>query len=306
MDCVVKTRGLTRKFGSFTAVDRIDLDIAPGEVCGFLGPNGAGKSTAIRMLCGILEPTSGEGTVLGYNLRRDSEKIKQRIGYMSQKFSLYEELSVRENLDFYAGVYGLRGKEKRLSLQQMLNRVDLEEWSHHLVQTLSPGFRQRLALACAIISRPRLLFLDEPTSGVSPISRREFFNLIQGLAQEGTTVIVSTHFMDEAERCNRIAFFSAGRLLALASPDHLKDDWNRGILVELQLNGAVAMAAQLKDLPFVIDANLYGDRLHLLLEDEPSLAELARFTGEKPVPIRPTLGDVFVALTRQKEREALP
>ncbi|NLG33450.1 MAG: ABC transporter ATP-binding protein, partial [Syntrophomonadaceae bacterium] len=221
MEPVVITRDLTKKFGDFTAVDRINLSINRGEICGFLGPNGAGKSTAIRMLCGILEPTSGSGQILGYDLTKNPEAIKKQIGYMSQKFSLYEDLNVLENLDFYAGLYGIPPRARRGKLSQMLLLTGLEKEPFQLVSNLSQGFKQRLALACAIISGPSIVFLDEPTSGVSPTSRRRFFDIVKKLTQEKVTVIITTHFMDEAERCDRIAFFNQGRLIALNTPHHL-------------------------------------------------------------------------------------
>ena len=226
MEYAITSHDLTRAFGKFTAVDRLTLNIRPGEVCGFLGPNGAGKSTAIRMLCGILEPSSGQATVLGYDLLREVEKIKNHIGYMSQKFSLYEDLSVIDNLSFYAGIYSLPRHQRSERIAEMLNLADIADRKNSLVGTLSVGWKQRLALCCAIISRPALVFLDEPTSGVSPTSRRQFFNIIQNLSNQGTTVIVTTHFMDEAERCDRIAFMSDGKLMALDTPDNLKKKYH--------------------------------------------------------------------------------
>ena len=219
MNPAIETRELTRMFGDFVAVNKVSLTIEPGEVCGFLGPNGAGKSTLIRMLCGILTPSSGSGSVLGYDIVSQSDQIKQHIGYMSQKFSLYEDLTVRENLDFYGGVYGILRRKRSKRIREMLDLVGLEGSENRLVHGLSSGWRQRLALGCALISRPAVVFLDEPTSGVSPTSRRSFFDIIQRLANEGTTVIVTTHFMDEAERCNRLAFISQGHLIALDTPE---------------------------------------------------------------------------------------
>lgn len=195
MKPVVVTRGLTRVFGDFTAVDGLTMEIRPGEVFGLLGPNGAGKSTVIRMLCGILTPTSGSGEVLGYDLFRESEKIKKRIGYMSQKFSLYEDLTVRENLEFYAGVYGIPRREREERICRLVTLAGLAGRERELVGHLSGGWRQRLALSCALIGEPAMVFLDEPTSGVSPTARREFFAIIRGLAAAGTTVLVTTHFM---------------------------------------------------------------------------------------------------------------
>lgn len=302
MEFAVATEELTRKFGDFTAVDRLNLQIEPGSVCGFLGPNGAGKSTAIRMLCGILEPSSGSGQVLGFDLRRSSDQIKARLGYMSQKFSLYDELSVVENLDFFAGLYSIPARERKTRIEGMLEMAELGGLEAEPVFTLSPGHKQRLALGCAIISRPAILFLDEPTSGVSPKSRRAFFNIIQELAARGSTVIVSTHFMDEAERCDKIAFFNQGKLLALDSPDQLKNQVLEGVLVELEVPDPMGKISGLQKLDFVKDCSLYGLLLHVLLKKESDLASLETVIGAVPRPITPTLEDVFMALAKKKEQ----
>lgn len=298
MDYVVTTDELTKAFGNFTAVDRLTLNIRQGEIYGFLGPNGAGKSTAIRMLCGILEPTSGSGTVLGYDLTRETEKIKQRIGYMSQKFSLYEDLTVRENLVFYAGLYNVPWKERKSRVQEMIAMARLTDRENELVVNLSGGWKQRLALGCAIISQPSIVFLDEPTSGVSPISRRMFFNIIQKLAGEGVTVMVTTHFMDEAEYCNKIAFISGGRLVGVDTPDNLKENVI-GYLVELELPDAVERINSIEQLSYVKECTLHGPLLHVLLDDEAALAALRDFTSTEPQPITPSLEDVFIALAKK-------
>lgn len=300
MTPAIETRELTREFGLFVAVNRVSLAIEPGEVCGFLGPNGAGKSTLVRMLCGILTPTSGSGTVLGFDLLTQSEQIKRRIGYMSQKFSLYEDLTGHENLNFYAGLYGISHQERKSRLSEMLALSGLEGQENRLVANLSSGWRQRLALACALISRPDIVFLDEPTSGVSPTSRREFFNIIQHLANQGTTVIVTTHFMDEAERCNRIAFLSQGRLIALDTPRNLKSQVLLGHLVELELPGAIEKISALENLPYVKECSLHGPLLHVLLESPNDIDDLTELVGVKPRPITPSLEDVFIALAKQK------
>lgn len=302
-DLTIETWDLSRKFGDFTAVDRINLQINSGEVCGFIGPNGAGKSTAIRMLCGILEPSSGSGQVLGYDLKTESEKIKTRIGYMSQKFSLYDDLTLRENLDFFAGLYCIPYRERRHKIDKMIELTGLQEQERQLVSSLSPGFRQRLALGSAIISDPDLLFLDEPTSGVSPSSRRAFFNLIQELALNGTTIIVSTHFMDEAERCDRIAFFDQGRLLALDSPDRLKSEVIEGVLLEMEFSDPLSQYSFIQSLPYVKECSVYGLRLHVLVENLGLADLLEKATGVRPLPIIPSLDDIFVALARKKEQE---
>lgn len=300
MEYAVTTRELTRAFGSFIAVDRLNLAIKPGEIYGFLGPNGAGKSTAIRMLCGILEPTSGTGTVLGYDLVRETEEIKKRIGYMSQKFSLYEDLTVKENLNFYAGLYGVPRREMGERVYQMIAMAGLVGRENELVANLSGGWKQRLALGCAIISKPTVIFLDEPTSGVSPVSRRMFFNIIRRMAAEGTTVMVTTHFMDEAEYCDKIAFISAGRLMAVDTPDNLKKTVIGGHLVELELPGAINRIKDIESLPYVKECTVHGPVLHVLLEDESRVPALGKFTGVRPRSITPSLEDVFIALARRK------
>ncbi len=302
MEYAIETINLTRKFGAFTAVDALNMEISPGEICGFLGPNGAGKSTAIRMLCGILEPSSGSGSVLGYDLVRHSEAIKKRIGYMSQKFSLYEDLTVNENIDFYAGIYNLSHRQRPARIGEMLELSGLKDHKTELTANLSVGYKQRLALACAIISQPDVLFLDEPTSGVSPTSRRAFFNIIHTLAQGGTTVIVSTHFMDEAERCQRIAFMSQGKLLALDRPDDLKAKVIKGILVEIELPSPLDWLPQLEAQPWVKEASMHGSFIHILLPDETALRSLEDLTNKNPRRITPSLEDVFINLARKEVR----
>lgn len=299
---MVKTFNLSRKFGSFTAVDNINLTISSGEVCGFLGPNGAGKSTAIRMLCGILKPSAGKAEVLGFDVEQESEKIKPLIGYMSQKFSLYNDLTVRENLDFYAGIYSIPGGERKKRIEEMIALADMEGEETALVASLSPGVKQRLALGCAIMARPALIFLDEPTSGVSPTVRRQFFNIIQELAAGGATIIVSTHFMDEAERCDKIAFFHQGRLLALDNPDQLKNDLN-GCLIKLDLPDPFKQIPALNALPFVRECSFHGLSLRLLVDSTDCLEDLHQITGGKPVKIRPALEDVFINLLHQQKQE---
>lgn len=305
MEYAVTTRELTRAFGGFVAVDRLTLNIKPGEVYGFLGPNGAGKSTAIRMLCGILEPTSGTGTVLGYDVVRETEEIKKRIGYMSQKFSLYEDLTVEENLNFYAGLYSVPRREIKQRVREMVAMAGLTGRERELTANLSGGWKQRLALGCAIISRPALVFLDEPTSGVSPISRRMFFGIIQRLAAAGTTVMVTTHFMDEAEYCDKIAFISAGRLMAVDTPDNLKKNVIGGHLVELEMPDAMERIGDLEGLPYVKECTLHGPLLHVLLENDSQRSALREFTGVEPRPVTPSLDDVFIALARDRKEKSM-
>lgn len=302
MDYAISVHELTKVFGSFTAVDRLSLNIKPGEICGFLGPNGAGKTTAIRMLCGILTPTSGFGQILGYDLIKESEKVKPHIGYMSQKFSLYDDLTVEENLSFYAGLYSLPNSKRKNRIKEMITMAQLTGREDEVVANLSGGWKQRLALGCAIIGRPSIVFLDEPTSGVSPTSRRDFFTIIQKLANQGTTVIVTTHFMDEAERCNRIAFISAGQLLAMDTPDNLKQSAVEGFMVELDLPQAIEQIDRIERQLYVRECSLHGPLLHVLLNNESNVKELEELVGKSARPITPTLEDVFIALAKKKRK----
>jgi len=243
----VETRELTKKFGDFTAVDNITMSIEEGAVYGFLGPNGSGKSTTIRMLCGLLAPTSGVGLVLGMDLAKEGRKIKNQVGYMSQKFSLYPEMTVIENLDLYSGLYGLKGAEKKERIEQMLALAGLQGREDEQTRLLSGGWRQRLALGCAILHRPKILFLDEPTSGVDPKARRLFWDIIYDLAADGTTIMVTTHFMDEAEYCDRIALVYRGRVIALGSPDDLKDGVRASAQAEPSLEDAFVTLVERDD-----------------------------------------------------------
>jgi ABC-2 type transport system ATP-binding protein len=217
----IETHALTRRFGTQTAVDRLTLAIAPGEVFGLLGPNGSGKTTTIRMLCGLLAPSAGSATVAGIDVAQAPEQVKRRIGYMSQRFGLYEDLTARENLDFYAGIYGLRGAARAARIDAVSAFIGLGERLNQLVAELSGGWKQRLALACALLHEPPVLFLDEPTAGVDPAARRGFWRAIHELAHRGTTVVVTTHYMDEAERCDRLALLSGGRLIAMGAPQEV-------------------------------------------------------------------------------------
>lgn len=303
MEYVVVTNELTKNFGNFTAVHKLTINIKAGEIYGFLGPNGSGKSTTIRMLCGILEPTSGFGQVLGYDLATEAEKIKTRIGYMSQKFSLYDDLTVYENLNFYAGLYNLPSEVRRKRIAEMIEMAKLGGREKELAANLSGGWKQRLALGCAIISKPSILFLDEPTSGISPTSRKMFFNIIQEMANEGTTVMVTTHFMDEAERCSNIAFISDGRLIANDTPDHLKKNVIKGTLVEVELADPMERLPDIERLSYVKECSIHGSMLHILLDSERYLGELETFTGAKVKPVTPSLEDVFITLSRQRRKE---
>ena len=288
MEYAIETRDLTCKFGNFTAVDKLNIRVAPGQIYGFLGSNGSGKSTSIRMLCGLLKPAAGSGTVLGYDVETQAEKIKEHIGYMSQKFSLYLDLTVFENLDFYAGMYGLRGAEKLARVNEMIAEMQLEDKRDALSATLSGGLKQRLALACAILHKPRLLFLDEPTSAVDPISRRSFWQIIHGLALGGTTMVVTTHFMEEAEHCDEMVFLDAGKMVAQGSPKALKDSIKE-VLVSIASDDSIKLRNEIRRSLPVLDAYIFGRELRLLMRRE----DLGALAGYAYNVIEPSMEDVF-------------
>ncbi len=299
----VTTDRLTRRFGSFVAVNEVSLQVARGEVFGFLGPNGSGKTTTIRMLCGLLTPSSGSGRVLGLDIARDQEAIRRQIGYMSQKFSLYSDLTARENLTFYADVYGLPRTQRAARIDALLDLAGLRGHDRTLTAELPGGWRQRLALACAIVHRPRVLFLDEPTSGVDPEARRGFWDLIYDLAGEGVTVFVTTHFMDEAEHCNRIGLMYGGRLVALDTPLALKRTAFDGAVLEVEGAPQEPARTTLLAQPGVRSVTPHGARLHVIVDDAglrlPHLTaalEKAQVSGIHIEPVDPSLEDVFVAI----------
>ena len=306
----IQVADLSKRFGRFVAVDRVTFDVQRGEVFGFLGPNGSGKSTTIRMLCGILSPTSGTGRVAGFDVARDPERVRQHIGYMSQKFSLYEELTVRENLDFYGGIYGLTAAAAVARRDEVLSLVGLADGRDASARDLPGGLRQRLALACAIIHDPPVLFLDEPTAGVDPISRREFWGLIRTMAAAGTAILVTTHYMDEAEHCGALAFIHEGRLIAKGSPAVLKTNLH-GTLVEVRVAPDVLISTltALQGCPVVRDVALFGTVLHVTLTSPAALSELRAYLdaakrADAPMEaILPSLEDVFVSLVA-REAEA--
>lgn len=306
MDFSVRADGLTRRFGDFVAVDQISFSIRPGEIWGFLGPNGAGKSTTIRMLTGILDPSEGSAEVLGFDIRRQPEEIKQRIGYMSQRFSLYPDLTVRENLEFYAGVYGLHGPSFRGQVDKWLEHSGLTERQAAPARELSGGFRQRLALGCAVLHRPQMVFLDEPTAGVDPVSRRQFWDLIDRFSDEGTTIMVTTHYMDEAEHCDRLAFIHEGRIIAQGTPAEIKREQMPGRVLEIRTDRVVDALAAVEGHPGVRDAALYGAAIHATVEGAGVAGPLARFLHDQGFavgtiePILPSLEDVFVALVEAR------
>jgi len=300
---------LVKRFGSFTAVDRISFTVPRGEIFGFLGPNGAGKSTTIRMLCGILVPTAGSGRVAGFDIISESEQIKARIGYMSQKFSLYEDLTVEENIEFYGDIYGVppaRLPERKAWILEMAN---LRDRRRSLTRELAMGWKQRLALGCAMVHEPEILFLDEPTAGVDPISRRQFWELIFTVAGQGVTVFVTTHYMDEAEHCERIALIYGGRLIALGSPRELKTQYASGTLLEVEAAPLMTALAALDEEPAAKEAAVFGITLHVVA-DGPEAAATIRAALERAgaevrrlEPIIPSLEDVFVGLIEQADRE---
>jgi ABC-2 type transport system ATP-binding protein len=306
----VETRKLTRRFGKRVAVDHVDLRVRAGELYGFLGPNGAGKSTTLRMLCGILEPSEGGGTVLGIDLVAEPERIKSIIGYMSQRFSLYDDLTVNENLTFYARVYEVSRARRVPRIMQMIQMADLTGRESQLAGTLSGGYRQRLALACALVHSPRLIFLDEPTAGVDPVSRRNFWGLIRRLADEGTTILVTTHYMDEAELCDSLGFIYQGKLIAQGSPAEIKQDTFRRPVIEMDVDELRRAADLLADWSAVEEVVRVGTRLRVVLSsdglgagDVQAFLERAGLQVRWTRDVEPSVEDLFVSFV-DKERKA--
>jgi ABC-2 type transport system ATP-binding protein len=299
----IDVRGLSKRFGTRTVVDALSIRVPRGEICGFLGPNGSGKTTTIRMLCGLLEPDAGEGRCLGHDIRTEARRIKRRVGYMTQRFGLYEDLSIRENLDFTARVYGMRGR--RALVAGALERLGLTARRDQLAGTLSGGWKQRLALAACLLHEPELLLLDEPTAGVDPKARRDFWLQIHGLAAQGLTVLVSTHYMDEAERCHRLAYISDGRLLATGSADEVVAQ--AGLQTwELRGDGLAEAAALIEaDARWMVVP--FGSAVHVSAAagaDLPGwLAERAPAAAWQVRRIATGLEDVFISLTRQSQRD---
>ena len=298
-EAVITTRGLTKKFGNFVAVDDLSFSVGAGEVVGYLGPNGSGKTTTIRMLLGLLLPSAGEGQVLGFDIVRQSEQVRQRVGYMSQKFALYHDLTAAENLAFYAGVYGIRDRHR---LSDVLALVGLQNVAHERVSALSTGWRQRLALGTAIVHQPRLLFLDEPTSGVDPNARRAFWDLIYTVVEGGVTALVTTHYMDEAEYCGRVGIMRDGKLLALDTPSALKRTALPGVAWEIRATPLLAALSALEACPAVLRAGLVGDHLRAISASEEDAGVLRQALADVAVEVvlletvEPTLEDVFLSL----------
>jgi ABC-2 type transport system ATP-binding protein len=304
----VEIEGLHKHFGAFKAVDGISLRVEEGEVFGFLGANGAGKSTTIRILCGLLAPTAGTARVLGFDVARDPEEVKRRIGYMSQRFSLYEDLTVAENLRFFGGVYGLAGPRLRQRTAWAVERAGLEGSEGRLTRTLSGGWRQRLALACAVLHEPRIVFLDEPTSGVDPLSRRRFWDWIDEMSQAGVTVFVTTHYLDEAEHCHRLALLHAGRLAALGTVAQLKEVFAGRAVLEVAPPRVAEALDALGNEPAVLETSVFGTRLHAVVRDAEEgrrrIEAVLRATGNVPAEIQrivPSLEDVFIHHVEEEE-----
>jgi ABC-2 type transport system ATP-binding protein len=305
-DAIV-VEGLRKKFGDFTAVDGVDFKVKRGEIFGFLGPNGSGKTTTIRMLCGVIAPTSGGGTVMGYDVVNEPERVRENIGYMSQKFSLFQDLTVDENLRFYAGIYGLSDEKYRERRAYILKMADLEGREDELTGNLSVGWKQRLALGCATIHEPKLIFLDEPTSGVDPTARRQFWELLYDLAHQGVTLFVTTHYMDEATHCNRLAFIYRGTIIADGTPQEVKADLMADTILQIEVDRGEDALAAVEGLPSVEEAYMQGSLVHVNLgrrsaEEADLGGYLAKqgFTVAGIEHVEPTLEDAFVHLVTQQ------
>lgn len=296
---------LEKKFGNFTAVNKISLKVTKGEIFGFLGPNGAGKSTTIRMLCGLLKPTSGTGTVAGVEISKNPENVKTKIGYMSQKFSLYGDLKVKENLDFYAGIYRINKKEREDRKSWALKMSGLEKQKNILTRSLPVGWKQKLALGCAVMHNPSILFLDEPTSGVDPSTRRKFWDLIYQMSDDGVSVFVTTHYMQEAEYCHRLGMIFQGDLIAKGTPGELKKTKMDGDVFEIFCDHPYEALSILEEEHLIKEVSLYGGGLHIVTDDkyskESNIRQMLKknnisFSSLKKIP--PSLEDIFVSLTR--------
>jgi ABC-2 type transport system ATP-binding protein len=305
----VSVQSLEKKFGDFTAVNKINFTVKQGEIFGFLGPNGAGKSTTIRMLCGIIPPTSGSGTVGGFDIIKEQPKIKEHIGYMSQKFSLYNDLTVEENINFYSGIYKIPRSEKKERFKACVAAAGLEGMESRLTATLAGGWKQRLALGCALLHKPKILFLDEPTSGVDPITRANFWGIIKELASQGVTIFITTHYMDEAENCNRMVLIYHGTIIAQGSPQEMKTNCINEDVLEIVLSNAQGWIEQITKIEGVKEAALFGSNIHALVYDSskaiPAIKQSLQKmnVGEFSVnKILPSLEDVFVCSIENYDR----
>jgi ABC-2 type transport system ATP-binding protein len=298
----IQVDNLTRLFGDFVAVDHISFEVMAGEIMGYLGPNGSGKTTTIRMLLGLLKPSDGRGSVLGYDIAGQSEQIRARCGYMSQKFAIYDDLTVWENLRFYAGVYGINDKA---AIRETISHVGLTGHEDELTHALSTGWRQRLALGIALVHSPRVLFLDEPTSGVDPNARRDFWDLIYALSSQGVTIMVTTHYMDEAEYCHRVGMMGSGKLLALDTPAALKGRYVPGDVYEVYTSPLMTGLSALQSNPVVLRASLAGDHLRVMIPKEADPGELKSVLEQADVQMQslltgePNLEDVFIQLAAE-------
>ncbi|MFA5085467.1 MAG: ABC transporter ATP-binding protein [Candidatus Omnitrophota bacterium] len=306
----VSVQNLEKKFGAFTAVNRINFDVRKGEIFGFLGPNGAGKSTTIRMLCGIITPTSGTGTVGGFDIKNEQEKIKENIGYMSQKFSLYDDLTVEENINFYAGIYKLSRHDRDERKEQIIKLAGIEAFRSNATKTLSGGWKQRLALGCSLIHKPRIIFLDEPTSGVDPITRENFWGIIKGLAKQGVTVFVTTHYMDEAENCDRMTLIYKGTIIAMGTPEEMKTKFMRDEIIQIRVDEPEEWAERLSSVEGIKESALFGSTIHAVSPSAkktiPLITKLFEREGLKSykmAKIKASLEDVFVSLIEDYDKE---
>lgn len=305
----VVVEDLVKRFGDFTAVDNVSFEVGQGEIFGFLGPNGAGKSTTIRILCGLLGPTGGKALVGGLNVASQPERVRRIIGYMSQKFSLYDDLQVEENIDFFAGVYGLSSDQRKIRKDFVLEMAGLHERRNTLTHHLSGGWKQRLALGCAILHQPPILFLDEPTSGVDPMARRDFWDLIYQLAETGHTIFVTTHYMDEAEYCHRVALMYSGRIIALGTPAQLKTGLHEFTLMDLVSSDLLESMRIVEKIDGVMDVAVFGAGLHVTVNDSSVVEPLIRKVLKQQhidisrlAEVPPSMEDVFVAMIEEQER----
>jgi ABC-2 type transport system ATP-binding protein len=310
-ELAIEVKSLSKRFGGFVAVDAVSFEVERGRIFGFLGANGAGKSTTIRMLCGLLDPTSGTATVGGHDIRREPEGVKRMIGYMSQRFSLYEDLTVAENIRFFGGAYGLSKKALAERLPWVLRLAGLEGRERSLTRTLSVGWKQRLALGCAVLHEPRIVFLDEPTGGVDPASRRRFWELINDLSERGITVFVTTHYLDEAEYCNDIRLIHAGRIVAGGSPRELKTMVIRNPILEVACDRVVEALEILQKEAWVLETSIFGSSLHISVGDEEEGRRLVRARlGREGIAVQrvdrilPSLEDVFIHKIEERTGEA--
>jgi len=305
----VSVQGLEKKFGDFTAVNRINFEVRQGEIYGFLGPNGAGKSTTIRMLCGIISPTSGTGRVGGFDIVKEQDRIKEHIGYMSQKFSLYNDLTVEENINFYSGIYKIPKEERKERFKETVRTAGLEGMESNLTSTLAGGWKQRLALGCALLHRPRIIFLDEPTSGVDPITRSNFWGVIKELAGQGVTVFVTTHYMDEAENCNRMVLIYHGTIIAAGTPQEMKTKVMKDEVLEIELANSQEWLDKIAKIEGIKEAALFGVNIHAVVYDSsravPAIKKFMQEANAGDFTVRkilPSLEDVFVSSIEEYDR----